>query len=96
MSGKPESKYAIRKSFAAALRNWRRRHKIPLKIIAAGLGVSVNTISLWELGKRFPNGRHFEMLTEYTGQTPCQFVCVLADRCQSDKCLLAKWRETEF
>jgi len=92
VSHKSATRIDIRNSFAAAFKNWRRKRRIPLKQIAADLGVSVNTVSLWELGRRFPTGRHFEMLTEYTGQSPCQLLCVVADQCQAEECLLAKWR----
>jgi transcriptional regulator with XRE-family HTH domain len=76
-------------SFATAFKNWRRKNKIPLKQVAADLGVSVNTVSLWELGKRFPSKRHLEMLTDYTGLPPCKLFCVMADKCVPAECLLA-------
>jgi len=77
----------IRASFAIAFRNWRSKSQIPLKRIATDLGVSVATVNSWELGKRFPGGRHFEMLTDYTGLPPCRLFCVLSDKCVSAKCL---------
>jgi len=92
--GKSKFHCDIRKSFATAFKNWRRTHNVPLKQIAADLGVSVNTINLWELGRRFPSGEHFELLAEYTGQSPCQLFCVMADQCTTGKCLLAKWSES--
>jgi transcriptional regulator with XRE-family HTH domain len=93
--GKSEFHCDIRASFAAAFKNWRRKRNVPLKQVAADLGISVNTVNLWELGKRFPTGQHFEMLAEYTGQSPCQLFCVMADQCQPDECLLAKWNRPE-
>ena len=79
----------IRASFAIAFRTWRQKMHIPLKKIAADLGVSIATVSLWEAGKRFPTGRHFEMLANYTGVPPCRLFCVMADKCVPAECLLA-------
>ena len=94
-NGNHAIKCDIRNSFAIAFKNWRRKNKVPLKQIAADLGVSVNAISLWELGKSFPTGEHFEILAAYTGQSPCQLFCIMADQCQPDQCLLAKWSRPE-
>lgn len=80
----------IRASFALAFKKWRRREKTPLKKVAADLGVSVSTISFWELGKRFPTGRHFEKLAEYTGLPPCRLFCSMAEECVPAECLLTK------
>jgi transcriptional regulator with XRE-family HTH domain len=79
----------IRASFAIAFKNWRRKNRLPLKRIAADLGLSVNTIDLWEMGKRFPTGRHLEMLAEYTGVPPCRLLCAMADKCVPAECPLA-------
>jgi transcriptional regulator with XRE-family HTH domain len=79
----------LRASFATAFSNWRLKRKIPLKKIAADLGVSVATVNTWESGKRFPTGRHFEMLADYTGVPPCRLFCVMADKCVPAECLLA-------
>jgi transcriptional regulator with XRE-family HTH domain len=67
MSNKPRFHCDARASFAVAFGNWRRKNKIQLKKIARDLGVSISTVSSWELGERFPGGRHFEMLVDYTG-----------------------------
>jgi transcriptional regulator with XRE-family HTH domain len=87
----PKSKFHcdIRASFATAFRNWRVKSNIPLKKIAWDLNVSVATINSWELGKRFPTGYNFEMLTDYTGLPPCKLFCVMADKCVPADCLLA-------
>jgi transcriptional regulator with XRE-family HTH domain len=79
----------IRASFATAFRNRRLKANVPLKIIALDLGVSIATVNSWESGKRFPTGRHFEMLTDYTGVPPCRLFCVMADKCVPAECLLA-------
>jgi transcriptional regulator with XRE-family HTH domain len=78
-----------RVSFAIAFSNWRRKSKIPLKMIAKDLGLSVATISSWELGEYFPTAYNFERLVEYTGLPPCKLFCVMADKCVPAKCLLA-------
>jgi transcriptional regulator with XRE-family HTH domain len=79
----------IRVSFATAFSNWRRKNKVPLKTIAKVLGVSVSTVSSWELGERFPTGYNFELLVDYTGLPPCKLFCVMADKCVPADCLLA-------
>ena len=89
MPRKPKFKCDIGASFAIAFKNWRRKKRIPLKKVAADLGLSLNTISLWELGKRFPTGPHFQMLADYTGMPPCKLFCVVADKCVPAECLLA-------
>lgn len=78
----------IRASFATAFSNWRLKSKIPLKTIAKDLGLSIATISAWELGERFPTGRNFERLANYTGVPPCRLFCVMADKCVPSECLL--------
>ena len=89
MAQEPKFKCDIRATFAIAFKNWRRKKNIPLKKVAADLGLSVATVSLWELGKRFPSGRHFEMLAEYTGEPPCRLFCIMADKCVPAECLMA-------
>jgi transcriptional regulator with XRE-family HTH domain len=79
----------IRASFATAFRNWRLKNNIPLKKIAKDLGLAVSTVNSWELGERFPTGRNFEMLVNYTGVPPCKLFCVMADKCVPAECLLA-------
>ena len=86
---KPKPKFDIGASFAIAFKNWRQKNKLPLKQVAADLGLSVNTINLWEMGKRFPSKGHFEKVVEYTGQPPCKLFCVMADKCVPADCLLA-------
>jgi hypothetical protein len=92
MSNKPRFHCDARASFAVAFGNWRRKNKIQLKNIARDLGVSISTVSSWEMGKRFPGGRHFEMLVDYTGLPPCRLFCVMADKCVPADCLLAMSR----
>jgi transcriptional regulator with XRE-family HTH domain len=86
---KPEFHCDFRASFATAFRNWRRKNNLPLKQVAADLGLSIATISKWELGARFPSGRNFEMLTDYTGLPPCKLFCIMADKCVPAECMLS-------
>ena len=60
----PELKCDVRASFATAFKSWRRKSGIPLKRIAADLGLSNATINKWERGERFPTKRHFELPVE--------------------------------
>ena len=83
----------VRGSFAAAFGAWRRRNNIPLKKIAKDLGLAVSTVNSWELGERFPTGRNFEMLVNYTSVPPCKLFCVMADKCVPADCLLAMGRK---
>ena len=76
-------------AFAAAFKHWRLKNNLPVKQIAADLGVSVPTVCTWETGKRFPTGRHFERLIDYTGLPPCRLFCVMSDKCVPAECLLA-------
>ncbi len=79
----------VRSSFACAFSNWRQKNRVPLKKIAKDLGVSISTVSCWELGKRFPTAYNFDVLVEYTGLPPCKLFCVMAEKCVPADCLLA-------
>jgi transcriptional regulator with XRE-family HTH domain len=85
----PNFQCDIRASFATAFRNWRVKNRIPLKKIARDLGLAASTVNSWELGERFPTGRNFEMLVDYTAVPPCKLFCVMADKCVPAECLLA-------
>ena len=63
------------------------------KKIAKDLQLSIATINSWELGQRFPSGRNFERLVDYTGVPPCKHFCVMADKCVPLECLLAMGRK---
>ena len=89
MAQKSNCRCDIRASFATAFRNWRLKNHVPLKTIAVELGVSISTVNSWELGERFPTGRNFEMLVDYTGVPPCKLFCVMADKCVPAECFLA-------
>jgi transcriptional regulator with XRE-family HTH domain len=90
---KKKSRCDLRGSFATAFSTWRRKNNIPLKSIARDLGLAVSTVNSWELGKRFPSGRNFEMLLDYTGVPPCKLFCIMADKCVPAECLLAMGRQ---
>jgi transcriptional regulator with XRE-family HTH domain len=83
----------IRTSFARAFSAWRRKNNIPLKQIAAELGISVSTVNAWELGGRFPTGEHFQALVNYTGVPPCRLFCIMADKCMPAECQLAMLKQ---
>ena len=89
MTPKPKRRYDICASFAMAFRAWRLKNNIPLKKIAADLDLSIATVNAWELGKRFPSGRSFEMLVDYTGVPPCRLFCVKAAECVPHECMVA-------
>ena len=81
-----KSKFDVRRAFAAAFRNWRLQEKIPLKRMAHDLGVSLNTIHLWETGQRFPSGFRFEQIVNYTGLPPCRLFCIESGKCVPTVC----------
>ncbi|MGA2243047.1 MAG: helix-turn-helix transcriptional regulator [Verrucomicrobiota bacterium] len=56
------------------LRAWRRQRGIPLKQMAADLGVSSSVISAWENGRRFPSVTNLAALSSYTAVPVCQFL----------------------
>jgi DNA-binding transcriptional regulator YiaG len=95
MSQASHSHSDLRASFAAAFRNWRRKHRIPLKAIAKDLGVSVSTVAGWESGEYFPTGYNLEILVDYTGLPPCRLFCVMADKCVPAECVLALRQMTD-
>jgi transcriptional regulator with XRE-family HTH domain len=61
-----------------------------LKHVAADLGVPMSTINSWELGRRFPSGKQFDRISEYTGLPPCRLFCALAAKCARGHCRLKK------
>jgi transcriptional regulator with XRE-family HTH domain len=63
-----------RQLLAKRLRTWRLQKDIPLKELAAALGISISLASAWEHGKRFPSGLQLMALAEYTGQPICRFL----------------------
>jgi DNA-binding XRE family transcriptional regulator len=79
----------IRGCFAGAFRNWREKHRMPLKQIALELDISIATVQAWESGQRFPAVRHFEMIVAFTGLPPCRLLCAMSDKCVPSDCLLA-------
>ena len=93
MARKSKFKCDIRASFATAFRRWRVQNHISLKQLAKDLGLAVSTINSWELGERFPTGRNFELVVDYTGVPPCKLFCVMADQCVPADCLLAMGRK---
>ena len=69
------------RSLAHRLREWRRARGIPLKRLAYDLGFSLATVGAWEQGKRFPAGRHLDLLSAYTGIPICAFFYTARNKC---------------
>jgi hypothetical protein len=76
----------VHTGFALAFSNWRQRNCVPLKKMAADLGLSITTLDKLELGQRSPAGRHFEFQVMYTGEPPGRLVCVMADKSPPAEC----------
>ncbi|MBI5397263.1 MAG: helix-turn-helix transcriptional regulator [Verrucomicrobia bacterium] len=57
------------------LKDWRGRNHLPLKKIAADLGVTGATWSRWESGDRFPEPDQIRALADYIGVPVCRFFC---------------------
>ena len=83
----------IRANFAKAFGAWRRKNNHTLKHIAAELGITLATVSLWERGERFPREKHFQALVNYTGIPPCKLFCVMSDKCVPTEIGRASCRE---
>lgn len=75
-----DSSIGVREAFSAALGGWRKQKRIPLKQVAADLGVSISTINAWERGERFPTGYHIELIVKYTSLAPCRLFCVCTEQ----------------
>src|SRR3974390_1713229 len=71
--------------FSGRLRRWRQARSMPLKRMAADLGVSVSVVSAWEQGSRFPSVHHLEKLAVYTGMPVCQLLFAGAQDCPRAK-----------
>lgn len=82
-------RFDIQASFAASFREWRLKNDLTLKEVAMDLGISISTVNCWELGQRFPSGRHLELLVDYTGLPPCKFFCIKIEACVPPECELA-------
>jgi transcriptional regulator with XRE-family HTH domain len=72
--------------FSARLRRWRHDRGIPLKRVAADLGVSTSVISAWENGEYFPSAAHLEQLSAYSGVPVCQFFYPEPGDCPNHNC----------
>jgi DNA-binding transcriptional regulator YiaG len=60
-------------AFGRRLSKWRKSRRMPLKQVAAGLGVSVQVVSDWERGRRFPSSRHLALIENFTNVPLCTF-----------------------
>jgi transcriptional regulator with XRE-family HTH domain len=73
--------------FSRRLRRWRQAKQIPLKKVAADLGVSTSVISAWERGEYLPSAVHLERLSDYTGVPVCHYFYPQRGDCPNGKCL---------
>lgn len=67
--------HAARSTLGRTLRSWRKARALPLKAIATDLGVSIETVSAWEAGERFPTPERLDKLADYMGITVCRLFC---------------------
>ena len=65
----------IKVIFAKRLKTWRKSRRLPLKKIAADLGITVSTLCQWENRVYFPSSDNFNLLVLYTKLPPCHFLC---------------------
>lgn len=63
----------IAKRFGHRLKAWRNHQELPIKHVAGDLGVSIQVVSDWERGVRFPCEKHLAKLEDYTGLPLCVF-----------------------
>lgn len=66
----------LSKHFAKRVRAWRAEQGLPLKHVAADMGVSISVVSQWERAQRFPSLRNLEKIADYIGTRAC---CLLYD-----------------
>ena len=71
---KSDQSNAVARRFGQRLKTWRMLRKLPLKHIAEDLGASIQVVSDWERGVRFPCEKHLAQLEEYTGVPLCGFL----------------------
>jgi len=90
VNAEPVFECDFRSDFPTIFKAWRREQHLLLKQVAADLGVSASIVSLWEHGRRFPDGNNIEQLLQYTGLTFCRLFCLRAAKCTRGLCLLKK------
>jgi len=83
----PARRFDLRANFARVLKLWRKRHRIPLKQMAADLGFAISTIQAWENGIRFPSNENLGLIIRYTGLAPCRLFCGRAGHCVLARCV---------
>lgn len=76
-----ENRHCARVKLGHTLRSWRKGKAIPLKAIAADLGVSIETVSAWEGADQFPTPENLDKLSRYTGVPVCRFFCRRLESC---------------
>ena len=68
---------AMRLRLGREIRAWRESQGLKLESVAASVGVSISTISLWERGHRYPNIENLVALASVLRIPPCRFLCTL-------------------
>lgn len=68
-------KVCARSQLSRFLKSWRQTNKLPLKAVAEDVGVSIETISAWEHGYRFPSAENLDNLATFIGIPVCRFFC---------------------
>ncbi len=66
---------SARSQLSAFLKGWRAANGLPLKALAGDMGVSIETVSAWERGHRFPGAENLDKLAAYTGVPISCFFC---------------------
>ena len=69
----------VAQRFGQRLRIWRTKRKVPLKHLAAELGVSIQIVSDWERGRRFPTAKHLTRLETHMDVPLCGFFHAASD-----------------
>lgn len=59
--------------FGRRFKDWRKTRGLPLKAVASELGVSLQIVSDWERGQRFPTPTHLKRIELYTSTPLCAF-----------------------
>ena len=67
--------FDIRRHFGRHFKAWRLSRNLPLKAVAADLGISKAALCHWESGVNFPSPKKLALLPRYTGLPLCHFVC---------------------
>ena len=81
-----EKQFNIRRHFARQFKTWRLSQNLPLKVVAADLGISKAALCQWESGVNFPSPEKMALLSDYTSLPLCHFMCAVSKQsaCRSN------------